>query len=128
MKGKIKPSKNRIDADFGEDGVHRALTDLNGCSQLNDAGLKEIGKFRNLVVLDLSNTGVTDAGLKELRDLKDLKYLNLTGSAITDAGLEHLKELNSLETIHISRTDTSQEGEDELRKTFPNAEIKRTWP
>ncbi len=49
---------------------------LNGTA-INDAGLKDVARLRQLQELDLSETGVHDWGLKHLAGLKQLQVLQL---------------------------------------------------
>ena len=50
------------------EGTLKTLTTLNlACTQVTDAGLKELATLKNLTTLELALTKVTDAGLKELQ-------------------------------------------------------------
>ena len=67
------------------------------------ASLAPLSAFRNLRVLDISNTPVSD--LNPLRDLKHLEMLAAWGSAVID--LAPLAGIHSLRVLNLSRTDVS---------------------
>lgn len=73
-------------------------------SQVTNAGMKHVGTFKTLVVLDLRGTDVTDAGLKELRDLKNLAALDLAYTSVTAVGLKELKPCRNLTTLVLPET------------------------
>jgi hypothetical protein len=61
-------------------------------TQLDDAGLAQLGKLDQTVRIDMARTAITDAGLEHLKSLKQLQWLNVIDCRITDAGLVHLKD------------------------------------
>lgn len=67
-------------------------------SGITDVRLKELARFKQLLLLDLSRNNVTDAGLKELAVLTQLKVLNLEETKVTDFGL---RELGSLKLHYL---------------------------
>jgi internalin A len=76
------------------------LADTN----ITDAGIAEIAKFKNLAALEqlnLSNAGITDAAIVHLLALKNLKVLNLAGTKVTPAGI--LKLRRALPGLRIRR-------------------------
>ncbi|MCB1090081.1 MAG: hypothetical protein KDL87_01015 [Verrucomicrobiae bacterium] len=75
-----------------------------GRSQITDAGMKTVGKMRNLERLHLENTRVTDAGLAEVAKLPKLEYLNLYGTAVTSAIFEPLAKLKGLRKLYLWQT------------------------
>lgn len=76
---------------------------------VTDAGLKEIVGL-NLKKLHLEKTGVGDAGLMHLKDMKDLEYLNLYATSVTDAGLKHLEGLSNLKKLYVWQSKVTKEG------------------
>jgi len=64
--------------------------------QITGSGLKLLRYLRNLVDLDLSQTGVDDAGLANIANLAQLEALELSGTLITDDGLTSLRQLRKL--------------------------------
>lgn len=105
--------------------------DLELCNKITDAGIKAVGRLKDLRVLILAGTNVTEAGIREFATSKHLRALDLevcdgianaaceqlgamrqlralvlkkTGfekQAITDAGLRHLKNLSNLEVLDL---------------------------
>lgn len=77
-------------------------------SKVDDAGLAEAARLRNLEVLVLPGTRITDAGLAHLKQLKQsLVWLDVRETNISDAGLEHLKHLGNLEVLLLDQTQIS---------------------
>jgi hypothetical protein len=73
--------------------------------------------------LDLSRTQLTDAGLKQLARFKYLQALDLVFTQVTDAGLKHLAGLKKLQYLYLDRTKVTDAGVKELRKTLPGCRI-----
>jgi RNA polymerase sigma factor (sigma-70 family) len=69
--------------------------------QVEDAGLQEIGKLKNLRVLKLNAWRVSAEGLKELKGLKELRRLELNDLRNVGAGLTVLVELENLEQLSL---------------------------
>jgi RNA polymerase sigma factor (sigma-70 family) len=59
-------------------------------ARVDDAGLRQIARFKSLRMLRLANNKVTDAGLAELKSLKSLRRLSLWHTRVTDAGVADL--------------------------------------
>ena len=90
---------------------HLQRLNLYNSEQFTDAGLKHMGRLKNLVSLDLGATGITDAGLKHLKGLKKLEDLNLVMTHITDSGLlDLLKELKVLRQLDLTQTGVTGAG------------------
>lgn len=67
-----------------------------------DEDLEAIGLCRNLVSVDLSNTGIGDVGLRYLSILPELKFLNVDNTHISDAGIvQHLGNFETLELLSL---------------------------
>jgi hypothetical protein len=77
-----------------------------------------------VVMVDLRNTAVVDEQLQCLKELPELQILILDSTAITDAGLESIKSCTQLQRIFLRNTRITAAAVDDLRKTFPKAEIK----
>lgn len=73
-------------------------------SQVTDAGLKTVGRMRNLERLQLEGTKITDAGVAEIGRLDKLEYLNLYGTPVTAAIFEPLAKLRSLRKLYLWQT------------------------
>jgi RNA polymerase sigma factor (sigma-70 family) len=136
---RARPDDGRVAAnDLGELQNLREL-DLG---QVEDAGLREIGRLRNLCVLRFNGWRVSDAGLMELTGLKELRRLELydarrvadglraldqlpnleeltlTGG-IDDAGMRQIAKLKSLRVLHLANCEVTDRGLMEL-KGIPN--------
>ena len=114
---------------------------------LNDAGLKDVAKLKNLIELNLRDTKITSAGLTHLKGLVNLtrlhlertnvddtgivhlkgltklRYLNLYNTKITDKALEHLADLKNLEQLYVWQTDVTTVGIENLKKKLPSVTI-----
>lgn len=100
----------RVKEAFGLEG----LTRIESYSQdFTGLELKEI-PTRDVVTLQLSNSGLTDAGMQSIGDYKNLQLLDLESTQITNAGLVFLKELRSLEHLRLGKTRIGDEGVKEL--------------
>ncbi len=119
---------------------------LNG-TDLNDEGLAQVAKLKNIVSLHLGGTKITGAGMVHLKGLKqlqrlhlektevdddglaelgglsELEYLNLHATKTTDAGLENLVGLNKLRCLYLWQTKVTDEGVTKLGKVLPDLVI-----
>jgi Leucine-rich repeat (LRR) protein len=84
-------------------------------SSITAAGLKEIGKLPNLATLSIMQTKTTDEGLKELCGMKSLIELHLHGTQITDAGMKELKGLTNMQYLSLSKTKVGDVGLSNLK-------------
>jgi len=91
---------------------------------ITDTAMGEIGKFPNLVRLDVPNTGITDQGLKTLAQAKpmELAVLNLYGTAITDGGLDTLNSPR-LAKVYLWKTKVTAAGADMLGKRVQGCRV-----
>jgi hypothetical protein len=62
---------------------------------VDEAGLRSIGRLKNLKTLDLYCSGLTDTGMSAVRDCRQLQSFQLVNASgsVTDAGLEALDGL-----------------------------------
>lgn len=114
--------------------------------KIEDKHLKDIGAVRDVIWLNLANTGVTneglkqiaglklqklhlektgvgDAGLAHLKDMTDLEYLNLYGTSVTDEGLKHLSKLSKLKRLYVWQSKVSKEGMKAFEKQMPGLKV-----
>ena len=77
-------------------------------TKVTDAGLREIGTWKNLVRLDLSRTAVTSAGIAALASLSKLETANLTATKVDDSGLAKLRTLPALKQVWTFDTAVSE--------------------
>lgn len=74
-----------------------------GGTEITDAGLKELVRFKELQYLYLGRTPVTDAGLKELTGIKQLQVLYLPDNKVSNAGLKELAGCKQLQLLDVAR-------------------------
>ena len=79
-------------------------------SKINDAGLRDIGRLKQLTRLALDATAVTDAGLKELAGLENLAQLNMEFSQVSGSGFKELAGLKNLNELILDRSPVTDEG------------------
>jgi Leucine-rich repeat (LRR) protein len=82
---------------------------------VTDAALRDLGDFKKLAELSLSNTPITDLDLKELGQLKSLTSLYLAQTRVTAKGIAELRALGNLKTLDLAYTDLKNEGVKQLR-------------
>jgi tRNA A-37 threonylcarbamoyl transferase component Bud32/Leucine-rich repeat (LRR) protein len=88
--------------------------------------MKEISHMENLEVLDLSGTNVNDEGLSELAKLRNLNTLYLKEEEkITNAGLANLAPLSKLETLNLSKNSWLTEAGLKAISALPSLRILR---
>jgi hypothetical protein len=92
-------------------------------SQVTDAGLAVIAKFKNLERLHLENTKVSDAGVATLASLTTLEYLNLYGTKTTDAGISKLATAKALKKLFVWQTGVTQAGAKALEGKVPGLKV-----
>ena len=123
----------------------RALAAVSGANEMSKLKLRgsaitskgiveQIGKFENLIAIDLGETSIDDVALTSLSQLKKLEDLNLLRTRITDAGLTSIvglklkrlnlddiagigdgaipiiAKMNSLEFLHLGKTHVTDDG------------------
>src|SRR6266568_1766476 len=77
------------------------ILDLSFCKAIDDAALADLPRLDHLDTLELSSTRLTDAGLKELAKLERLQSLSIAHTEVTDEGLKALASLKSLRAIDL---------------------------
>ena len=93
--------------------LHLSFTDVN------DKGLQELGKLKQLTTVILGNTRITDAGLKELARLENLTTLDLGGGGffpgsrsfikVTADGFRELARIKTLVALDVCGLDITDE-------------------
>jgi len=89
---------------------------------ITNDGLKEIAGLK-LQKLHLEKTGIGDAGLAHLKDMSELEYLNLYGTAVTDEGLKQLTKLSKLKRLYVWQSKVTKEGMKSLEKQIPGLQV-----
>lgn len=126
-KNLLQASAMNVAAAFGDEQLalfqplaeHIAWLDLHS-TKISDAGLAQLGQFKNLARLRLENTAITDAGLARLQNLSRLEYLNLYGTKVTDVGLQELRGLQKLKSLYLWQTQVSAAGIAALQTQLPS--------
>ena len=97
--------------------IAKNITELDlSFTNMDDAMMSQLSKFKNLQKLKLQNTKISSKGLKHLEKLEHLNLLNLYGTKVDDDGLVSLKKLSSLTTLFLWQTNVT----DQAIKTFKN--------
>ncbi|MBC7853602.1 MAG: hypothetical protein IAF94_09210 [Pirellulaceae bacterium] len=86
------------------------LVNLTGCTLVRDAGLAALVDLQHLEVLSLERCLISNDAVSHLRKLTNLKVLNLNQTAITDAGIAGLAPLTRLEELSINSTKIDGSG------------------
>ena len=86
-----------------------------GCgTQVTDAGVRSIGRLKNLDWLTIEHARITDACMQDIARLPRLKHLDLRQNRITDRGLAQLKGMK-LEFLGLVTTKITDRGIDEIK-------------
>ncbi len=72
---------------------------LGGCTNISDAGLKQLSRLTQLEQLDLRETAISGAGLAHFKACHRLGVLDVSYVPITKAGAKALGELASIRTL-----------------------------
>jgi hypothetical protein len=79
-------------------------------SPIDDAGLKPVGAFRSLELLELGHTRITDHGLAAISRLPVLGALDLDRTQIGDSGLNLLCDFPAITQLRLTHTDVTDSG------------------
>ncbi|TCD00847.1 c-type cytochrome domain-containing protein [Pedobacter psychroterrae] len=85
---------------------------------LNDEDMQTISKLDNLIRINLSRTSITDQGLALLKGIVHLQYINLVGTKITTSGVGQLSVLKKLNSIYLYQTGIGRADEVKLIRMF----------
>lgn len=88
---------------------------LNRATDFSAQGLENLGKLKELQLLNLAYTSVADSDLALLSGLKSLTILHLTGTHVSDQGLVHLSGLKNLKMLMLMFTTVSDQGLEHLQ-------------
>lgn len=92
-----------------------------GFTELEEGCLPVLGRLKHLTMLSLPELDdLDDDGLRHIGKLKYLEVLNLYGTGVTDAGLKHLWELNRLQWLDLRRTRVTGEEFEKTRQKLPH--------
>jgi len=104
--------------------LRKQLLWLNlGNTGITDSALNVIGKLTNLRRIYVNNTAITDNGLTQLKTLKHLRYLNLVNTKITANGLLQLKDLKDLQNVYLYQSAINKHEWADLKKQFPKTTL-----
>ena len=81
---------------------------LLGCSQITNAGIKNLGPLRKLHHLDLAFTPISDEAMDVIAGMTELRTLALNETQVTDVGFKKLAPLVLLEDLAPSPGVTDQ--------------------
>jgi hypothetical protein len=68
-------------------------------TRVSDKGMEAVGRWHNLLRLDLTHTSVTSDGIARLASLGRLKTLNLTETKVDERGLAQARRLPALKDM-----------------------------
>ena len=105
-------------------GLDIAVTDLSFVRSLKNLGwitlvgypltgkslLEPLGELPQLIMVNLSESGVADQQLKPLAQAESLSLLYLNETEVGDAGLAHLEGLKNLKVIELDNTRVTDRG------------------
>lgn len=97
---------------------------LTAC-EINPDELVHLDKL-DLTYLSLQQSNVTDAMLPSILRFKNLEVLILYSTQITDQGLPQLASLPRLRTLNVANTAVTEKGVAALRKLLPECNVY--WP
>lgn len=92
---------------------------------LGNASMSKFAAMMNLKALRVSCTNVDDAGLRDIGRMKSLRTLDLCGDRVTDCGLLALSDLTELRNLYVESTEVTDHGVDELKKILPRVKKRR---
>jgi uncharacterized membrane protein/mono/diheme cytochrome c family protein len=90
---------------------------------LTDSSMATIGKLEALKKLQLSNNNISDKGLMQLQSLKELRSLNLVGTKITSKGLMSLTKLENIRYLYLYQALITSADWAILQKAFPSTTL-----
>lgn len=95
-----------------------------GGAKVNDAVIKAVARFKELIWLDLSRTSVTNESLSLLRGLTRLSVLNLSETDVDDEGIELLPDLlPALTWIRVDGTKVTNAAVTTLQRRMPKLAV-----
>mgnify|MGYP001820742138 CR=1 FL=1 len=106
-----------------------------GETNVTDAELGFLGRFRRIRHLSLCNTRVTSDGIDAISNLTSLDTLIISNTLVDDRAVPSLAKLNGLTGLNVHGTRISEAGIARLRSALPNCCIcfdeqgdAREWP
>lgn len=104
------------------DKIRDQLIWLNlGSSNLNDSGLRYVGRLQKLTKLYLNDTKISDAGMNGLKPLTQLQYLNLVNTGISLQGLNALAGNKMLNKLFLYKSSVAAADRSKVHALFPHA-------
>lgn len=114
------------DAEIKE--VLKRMPDLKGLNlgrtKVSNAGMKDVGKFQELIVLRMLALSVKDDGAKELAALKNLQELDIRVTDIGAAGIKELAGLKKLEKLAMNGRLVTDDVAEQVAKLAPLKELE----
>ncbi len=96
---------------------------------LDASTLEELLGLQNLTVLCVLNSGLDDDDLKYLSKFKNLVLLNLSDNNISGLGFVHLEGLTNLKSLHLEQCSLDIDCLKDLLDKLPNIErVSITYP
>lgn len=96
-------------------------------SQLEDEGLRQIGKLTQLRLLFVSSPNITDGGLRYLSRLTNLERLSIEGKKLTDDGIVRIaQDLTALQDLIVGGGAVTDDCNRRLRAIRPMLNVTVT--
>lgn len=89
-------------------------------SRVGDKGVSELKGLPRLEYLDLDGCRVHDEGMRSIAMMRELKILSLNGSYVGDDGLKYLEGLTKLYSISLGDSGVSDEAKQAFMKAMPS--------
>lgn len=99
------------DQNIWDVGVMNKIVSLDlSLTNFGDVGMRIIEGFRNIAMLDLSDTKITDKGMTIFKENKKLTSLDISSTEISDEGVKYLEGLENLKSLVMYDTKITDKG------------------
>lgn len=108
-------------------GIRKQIVSIDiGNSGIQESELKNLKDFPHLQKLHLQNVAIGDEGVKQLRDLTYLESLNLSGTKISTKTLEEIAGWKHLKKLYVYNTPVEEVSVHELKKANMHLAVYNT--
>lgn len=117
-------ASDELVADIGQLSELRYLC-LHGCSNVTDAGIRQLPSSLPLISLDLDSTALSDAGVRHVSRLKNLEQLYIRNTNATANCSQFIRDIKHLKRIGVDADVMPDSEIEELRDRIPNLRVSR---
>lgn len=108
-------------------GIRKQIVSIDiGNSGIQEDELKYLKEFPHLQKLHLQNVAVGDEAVKQLRNLAYLESLNLSGTKISAKTLDEIAGWEHLKKLYLYNTQIAEESVQALKKVNPGLTVYNT--